>query len=528
MPDKVKITIDGKELEVNSGQTVLQAALDNGIEIPHFCYHGGLSIAGNCRMCVVEIEGAPKLSISCNEFVRDGLVIDTQSEKVKKARAAALEFLLINHPLDCSVCDKAGECMLQDQTYEHRKYPTEGHVESRMELAKNVPTTKELGPNLWIWANRCIHCSRCIRFTKEVSGGGELTFVKRGSKAEVDIHAGYPVDDKMTGNLPDVCPVGALLDKEFLYECRVWFLDKRESICPHCSKGCNISIESYKNEVKRVRPRRNDAVNSFWMCDDGRHNRDYFNLERITSPMLKDGSLKEVNQSQAFAAVSEKLSGCEAGEIAGLGSAYATCEDNFALRKLVEGMEGNMFAVAPAEVGEPENYKAFTIEAEKAPNSRGALAVLGLEAADVSSLVEAINGGKVKALVALGNDLGAELDPDLSTALDKLDFLLVMDSWNSPLAQKADVLLPAAIYAEKEGTFVNSAGRVQKISQCLIPSGSQAAAEWLWLKKLSEELAVGEVGVSPKALFAMIAEKFAAFSGLDYRKLGDSGMPLNK
>lgn len=527
MPDKVKITIDGKELEVSPGQTVLRAALDNGIEIPHFCYHGGLSIAGNCRMCVVEIKGAPKLSISCNEFVRDGLVIDTQSDKVKKGRAAALEFLLLNHPLDCSVCDKAGECMLQDQTYEHRKFPNEGHVESRMELSKHVPVTKELGPNLWIWANRCIHCSRCVRFTEEISGGGELTFVKRGAKAEIDVHEGYPVDDKMTGNLPDICPVGALLDKEFLYECRVWFLEKRNSVCPHCSKGCNISIESYKNEVKRVKPRRNDAVNSFWMCDDGRHNRDYFSLERLKTPMVrKDGQLSEISGSEAFGLIKEKLMACAPGQVAGLGSSFVTSEDNYAMRKLVEAVGGTLLALPQVTVAEPENFKSFTIEAEKAPNSRGAMAVLGLEEAGVGNLAAEIKVGKIKALVALGNDLSQELDSELAEALAALDFLVVLDSWNSPLAQKADVILPAAIYAEKEGTFVNSAGRVQKISQCLIPQGSQAVAEWLWLKKISEELAVAEVGISPKALFAMIAEKFEAFSGLDYQKLGDSGQPL--
>jgi len=290
MPDKVTITINGKEFSVSPDKTVLQAALDNGIEIPHFCWHPELSIAGNCRICAVEIEGAPKLAISCNERVRDGMVVHTESEKVLRARASVLEFLLINHPLDCSVCDKAGECSLQNYTYEHGRYPERPSVDSRMTLPKIVPTTKELSSKIWIWANRCIHCSRCIRFCEEIAGTSELTFVQRGARAEIDCHPDKPIENPIALNVVDLCPVGALLDKKFLYASRVWFLDRRESVCPHCSAGCNIRIESFRNEVKRHVPRPNSEVNGFWICDAGRHNFSYYNRDdRITQPELRNG-----------------------------------------------------------------------------------------------------------------------------------------------------------------------------------------------------------------------------------------------
>jgi NADH-quinone oxidoreductase subunit G len=476
---------------------------------------------------MVEVEGAPKLAISCNEFVRDGMVVHTNSERVLKSRAAVLEFLLINHPLDCSVCDKSGECMLQDYTYEHRKYPADAYIDTRMSLQKIVPSTKELSSKIWLWANRCIHCSRCVRFTDEISGTAELTFVQRGAKAEIDCHPDKPLENNISANVVDLCPVGALLDKDFLYQSRVWFLDKRDSICPHCSKGCNVSIESFRNEVKRLKPRANEAVNDYWMCDSGRHNREYFELDRIQAPELRNGSgMQETSRQAALKAIAEKLAEIPEGTIAGLGSAQCTCEDNYALKLLVEQLGGSAFAVRETHIGDTEKFKKFTIEAEKAPNRHGALAVLGVPTVGTDELCDKIKSGKIKALVALGNELHVPLSDKERKAFAKLDYLVVLDSWRSPLAEMAHAVLPGAIYAEKEGTFVNSNGRAQHLSQSLLPEGGQAASEWIWLKRLSDALDGGLEFNSPSKLFNHLAKKLPAFAGLSYAQLGDAGAPI--
>lgn len=528
MPDTVTITINGNEYKVAADSTILQAALDNGIDIPHFCYHPGLSIAGNCRICVVEIEGAPKLAISCNERVRDGMVVHTESEKVLRARAAVLEFLLINHPLDCSVCDKSGECTLQNYTYEHGKYPDRPNVDSRMTLPKIVPTTKELSSKIWIWANRCIHCSRCVRFCEEIAGTGELTFVNRGARAEIDCHPGTPIENNISLNVVNICPVGALLDKKFLYASRVWFLDKRESVCPHCSAGCNITIESFRNQVKRHMPRENGDVNSYWMCDLGRHNFDYHDREdRIRHPEVRNnGALQQTTRREAIELIAERLREVGGGKLAGIGSTQSTCEDNFALRMLVEQLGGNTFAVRETLKGQDEEFKAFKIEAEKAPNSAGALATLELKKLGTDALCKKINAGEIEAIIALGNELNVPLSKEESGALGKLKFLLVIDSWRSDLSKLAHAVLPAANYSEKEGTFVNSAGRAQRIHQCLVPESSQAASEWIWLKRLSDQLEGDWDFAGPSKLFDLIAEKIGSFSGISYNSMGKLGEPI--
>jgi NADH-quinone oxidoreductase subunit G len=530
MPDKVTITINGRECKAAPGRTVLQTALDNGIYIPHFCWHPGLSIAGNCRICAVEVEGAPKLVISCNEQVRDGMVIHTDSEKVLRARASVLEFLLINHPLDCSVCDKAGECVLQNYTYDHGRFPGRASTDSRMRLPKIVPTTKELSSKIWIWANRCIHCSRCVRFCNEIAGTGELTFTKRGAHTEIDCHPGRPIENDLALNVVDICPVGALLNKEFLYSCRVWFLDRRDSVCPHCSRGCNIHIESFRNEVKRLMPRANSEVNGFWMCDLGRLNFSYFGREdRIKHAEVRiNGRFEQKPRSEALKEIAARLREIPGAKIAGIGSAQSTCEDNYALRLLVEQLGGKVLAMRETHKGKGEKFKAFEIEAEKAPNSCGATTALGVKQTGSEALCEQIEAGKIEAAIALGNELNVPLSERERSAFAKLKFLLVLDSWRSDLAGAAHALLPAADFSEKDGTFVNSAGRVQRIHQCLVPEASEAASEWIWLKRLSDELEGDWDFGGPSSLFEAMAERLEPFSGMTYAALDTTGLLLKK
>src|SRR6266568_2520884 len=260
-----KCTIDGKEIEAAPGNTVIEAAARHGIEIPHFCWHPDLPVDGNCRMCLVEIEKMPKLQIACNTLVTEGMVVRTRSEKAVEAHRTTLEFLLINHPIDCPVCDQAGECYLQDNYMGHGLYDSKVEIEDKVRKRKVV----DLGP-IMLDAERCVLCTRCIRFEREVTGTNTFELVNRGDHTEISTFESRPVLHDYAGNLADVCPVGALLSHDFRFKMRVWFLKAHESVCPGCSTGCNVFVDERDGEVQRLRPRRNVDVNKSWMCDVGR------------------------------------------------------------------------------------------------------------------------------------------------------------------------------------------------------------------------------------------------------------------
>ena len=260
-----KCTINGREFEVAPGTTVIQAALANGIDIPHFCWHPDLVVDGNCRMCLVEVEKMPKLQIACNTQVTDGMVITTNSEKASDAHRTTLEFLLVNHPIDCPVCDQAGECYLQDQYMDHGLHESEVEVEEKVHKRKVV----DLGP-IMLDAERCVLCSRCLRYERDVTATNSFEFKNRGDHMQISTFEERPITHDYAGNLADICPVGALLSHDFRFKMRVWFLKETESICPGCSTGCNMFIDHRDAEAQRFRPRRNPAVNKSWMCDPGR------------------------------------------------------------------------------------------------------------------------------------------------------------------------------------------------------------------------------------------------------------------
>ncbi|MGH7832986.1 MAG: 2Fe-2S iron-sulfur cluster-binding protein, partial [Candidatus Binatia bacterium] len=261
--DPVKITIDGREITTAKGKTVILAAAEAGIAIPHYCYHPKLSIAGNCRMCLVEIEKMPKLQIACNTQVSEGMAVITQSSKVLQARQAVMEFLLINHPLDCPICDQAGECWLQDYYMKHDLSP------SRMlERKEHQPKREVFGPNVVFDGERCIKCTRCVRFLQEITRTEELTVLNRSDHATIALFPGEVLDNPLSANVNDICPVGALTDRDFRFKVRVWYLSSTPSICPGCSTGCNIKIETYQNRIARFKPRVNEEVNSHWLCDE--------------------------------------------------------------------------------------------------------------------------------------------------------------------------------------------------------------------------------------------------------------------
>src|SRR3990172_9929866 len=333
-----KITIDGSEFDVDPKLTVIQAAEQNGIEIPHFCWHAKLSVSGNCRMCLVEVEKMPKLAISCATQVTEGMVVKTQSDRVLQARKAVMEFLLINHPLDCLICDEAGECKLQDYAYKH----SIGY--SRFDENKvHKPKRVELGPNVMLDVERCIMCSRCIRFADEIAHQPVLTFTQRGTHVVLTTFPGTKLDNPYAMNVIELCPVGALTSRDFRFRSRVWEMSSTESICIGCSRGCNTYAWVRQNEVLRLTPRLNEGVNSYWMCDAGRLNTFKFvnSKDRLNGPLVrKDNELVEVGWDEAIARVVSELKGFKKSEIAGIGSPFATNEDNYVFQKVMREVLG--------------------------------------------------------------------------------------------------------------------------------------------------------------------------------------------
>ncbi len=322
-----KFVLNEKEIEFNHGETIMQAGVRNGIEIPNFCWHPSLSISGNCRICLVEIEKMPKLAIACSTLAADGMVVHSLSEKSIAARNAVMEFLLINHPLDCPICDEAGECKLQDYAYSHSTGESR-FIEEKVHKDKRVP----LGPYVMFDAERCISCSRCIRFCDEIAKDPELTFIKRGDRVTIVTYPGEEMDNPYSLNTTDICPVGALTNRDFRFRARVWDMSSTKSVCNGCSRGCNMDIWVRNNEVLRLTPRLNEEVNSYWMCDHGRVDTfKFINAEnRVSGPHLrKDGTLTISTWDEVIEKAVSELKSFKKDEIAFIGSAYSTVEDNY-------------------------------------------------------------------------------------------------------------------------------------------------------------------------------------------------------
>ncbi|KXK57305.1 MAG: NADH dehydrogenase I subunit G [Chlorobi bacterium OLB7] len=459
------ITIDGKAIECAPGKTIIEAATDNGIDIPHFCWHPALSVSGNCRMCLVEVEKNPKLAIACATAVADGQVVHTNNARVIKAREAIMEFLLINHPLDCPICDEAGQCKLQDYAFTH------GRGESRfVELKVHKDKRVELGPEVMFDGERCISCSRCIRFSDEVAQQPVLTFVQRGDHVSIETFPGTQLDNPYSMNVIDICPVGALTSRDFRFKARVWDMSFNPSICPGCSRGCNIDVGVRNNEILRLEPRTNMKVNTYWMCDAGRVGEyRYVNTARVEQPMVKrDGTQAPASWADAFAAVAERLRKIKPDHVAVIGSPYATNEENYVLNRFAREVIGTQ-NVDFVRHSDPDFADTMLRTADRTPNTRGAVEVgivPGKGAIGVDRLVEEIRRGSIKALYVLDQSL--ILKDNVVEALAHLE-LLVVHAWNhTQIAKLADVVLPTSTYAEKEGTFINATGLVQHFTPAVV------------------------------------------------------------
>ncbi|MGE0455201.1 MAG: 2Fe-2S iron-sulfur cluster-binding protein [Vicinamibacteria bacterium] len=512
-----KCTIDGREIEVAPGTNALKAALDNGIHIQHFCWHPDLPVDGNCRTCMIEVEKMPKLQIACNTVISEGMVIRTSSEKATEAQRTALEFLLRNHPIDCPVCDQAGECYLQDNYMKYGLYEAKVEIEEKVNKRKVV----DLGP-IVLDAERCVLCSRCLRFESHVTGTNLLEFQNRGGHTQIASFENRPITHGYAGNLADVCPVGALLSRDFRFKMRVWFLEETESVCPGCSTGCNLYVDHRDGEAQRFRARRNAEVNKSWLCDIGRGLYRELSSSRLGSARLKNGEWTKMALDPAVGAVSERLR--DAGTAtAFVASPQASNEDLFAFRKLAEAAGGKL----DFRVGNPQDRLRVREDevlrrADHNPNTQGCLD-LGLGRDGVAALLDACRKGAVKALVLQGPEL-LKL-PEAADAIAKVEFVTVMATHEGPELEQADAVLPAAAFAEYEGTFTNYQRRVQRFRRAFAAQGD-AQPRFEIAGALLRGLGKPLPAANARDFFRLLAAEAPGYAGLDYKKIGSQGVAL--
>jgi len=503
MPDElINLTIDDVPLSVSKGTLVIEAAKQAGVLVPHYCYHPGLAVAGVCRMCLVEVEKAPKLQIACATPVAEGMVVRTQSEPAKQGRMGVLELLLINHPLDCPICDQAGECELQDFVFQ------EGRPGTRYaEYSKRFNPVEDFGPDVLYVPNRCILCTRCVRFMEDVAGEPVINVSERGDRAYIGIHPNARLDHPWAGNVVDLCPVGSLLSKDFLHRARAWELDKTASICTGCSQGCNVTLDTRDNVVVRVRPRPNLEVNRYFICDHGRLNYRWMNRgDRIEAPLVRRHA---TDWDEALSRAASVLRGA-GGTAVALVSPRASTEALFLARRLLARFEWTgAFQVVMGEEAPLVGVPNLALRAERAPNARGA-ELLGYGRDYAAALATARTAAVVLVLD----------EPD--AAIETAGTLLYLGTVLPEGAHGAEVVLPIATVAEEDGTYVNRDGRVQRYFQAKPAPGMAHPAWWV----LSELLALVDGGghlASAAEAFDALAGATDAFHGLSYARLGSGG-----
>jgi len=518
--DKVKLTIDEQEIAATKGKIVIQAAAELGIDIPHYCYHPKLSIAGNCRMCLVEIEKMPKLQIACNTPVNEGMVVKTQSPRVLEARKAVLEFLLVNHPLDRPICDQAGECWLQDYYMEHNLQ------ETRFLEGKEHERKREIfGPNVVFDGERCIKCTRCVRFLQEVTGTDELTVVNRGDDSTIALFPGRTLDNPLAANVNDICPVGALTDRDFRFKVRVWFLNTTPSICPGCSTGCNIKIESYQNRIARFKPRINEEVNGHWICDEGRYCfRALTEAERLSSPLIRqEGRWVPTDWETALKAVHSGLR--EAKKLGGIVSGRNTNEETFLFAKLMKKLSSQAVLEVFYQERKLSQTAKILMSPDRSPNFRGAREVGVPADGGIEAWARRLFQREFQGAYIVGEDVVSSLadGEKVKSALQQLSFLVVQDTYLSETAKLAHVVLPATNFAEKEGTYTNRKGRVQKLQPALVPPES-ALQDWEIFSRLLALSGTPFSYRSPREIFLQIAQEVSRYKGLTYENIGGQGI----
>jgi NADH-quinone oxidoreductase subunit G len=563
--EKIKVKVDGREIEVpklspdHTGKlvptTMIQATEAAKTDVPHYCYHPKLPIAGNCRMCLVEFgtpalgpdrkpvmnpDGTPKIAksprpaIACATPISPGMEIYTKTPAVKQMREGVLESLLINHPLDCPICDQAGECKLQEYSVDY------GQSASRFVEAKvHKPKAVDLGPRIMLDAERCILCTRCIRFTRDVAGDDALGIVNRGSYNTIATYPGMPFNNNYTLNTVDICPVGALTSKDFRFQMRVWFLKETKSVCTSCATGCNVLIGSREEKIYRYTPRENDGVNGPWMCDAGRLNYKWIQREDRLKDVLVRG--EKSSWTVALSEIAAKLKQAPAGSVAIVASARQTNEELWLLSKL----KAKLGAISDSvpRIGKGDN---LLVDEDKNPNTNGArltgicFTEMGI---NLAKIAKGIESGVIKTMIVFGEDilkravkpevLGekdtitevVEEHPITAELLAKLETLIVSDILPSGTTKLAHYVLPGCAHAEKRGTFTNTKGRVQKFMQAIQPPG-EARAEWDFLHDLVYSVTGKNGFLTIEGLFDEMAKDVPAFHGLTWAGLGETGVTV--
>lgn len=466
----MKITIDGREIEVGANENLIDAAARHGVAIPHFCYHPGLSVAGNCRQCLVEVDGVPKPQIACNLPLKDGMKIRCDTPTVQEMRRGVLEFLLLNHPIDCPICDQAGECRLQEYYMGHGLY------DARRNVPKvHKPKVVDLGPLVVLDAERCVLCTRCVRFCEEVAGVEELYVKERGHHSEIVTFPGRQLENPYSGNVIDICPVGALLNRQVRFNSRVWWLKQADNVCSSCARGCNIRVDHHWNRVQRIVPRVNPDVNKWWMCDRGRMNFKWYNENRLTE--ARAGG-REVPMRDALDLLCEKLAAVNR-DAAVLLSPKLANEELLVLRRLfAEVWPVKVLGAGSLEPDQPQDE--ILRRADPHPNSH-AVRALGL-AGDVRKIVRD-SGARV--LFLFGDD-PVGWDPSLAAAFAAYDFVVAalpsMNATAQAVEAAGGMLLPLATHVEFAGSFTNFEGRVQRFEPALSPAGSSRPGHELGLE----------------------------------------------
>jgi NADH-quinone oxidoreductase subunit G len=517
----VKCTIDGIALEVPKGTRMIDAAARAGVDVPHYCYHPGLSSPAQCRMCLVEVQGVAKLVPACTSTVNDGNVILTESPNALKAREGVLEFLLVNHPLDCPVCDQSGECKLQDYT------SAEGRPMGRLAEPKRIIGVDDFGGDVLFHGDRCVMCTRCVRFMREVAQDERLTVVQRGHRAAIDTFFAEGLEGNIwADNVVDICPVGALVSKDFLHKARAWDLDRTPSICPNCSQGCNVTLQVRDNEVMRLKPRPNPSVNGHWMCDYGRLNYQWINQTgRIEAPLVRESDrLAPMSWSDVLRRMVEVAGNAE-GDVLAIVSPFAPNEDLAAVRRLAEafrgGASGFYRSARGEEIGLP-GFPQLALRSDRAANVRGA-ELLGFSRSGndegKGGLEQAARHSGV--LIVLDDDLA---DAPADFGRDATLFIYVGQVLG-PAARNAHFVLPATTFAEMEGTFTNLNNRVQRFWPALqVPGMSRPA--WQIIGVLLAGMRDAPAPVRPSDAFRWLGEMASEFAGLRFEDLGSEGKDL--
>jgi NADH-quinone oxidoreductase subunit G len=519
--------LDGKTVEFEPGEKILSAAMRAGIQIPHYCYHPGMSVVATCRMCMVDVidmgngRPAPKLQTSCSMDAVEGMKVETMNEKVKDAKELVMEYLLINHPLDCPICDQSGECVLQDYSFEF------GSGKSEMEYSKRVYGWRDIGTFVALERNRCIHCTRCDRFTREITGTNEFGMFNRGHELTVDTYSDRPMTNQFQGNMADICPVGAITEKEFRFKRRVWKLKKTPSICVGCSTGCNVTIEYDKNEVFRLKPRDNPDVNRWWMCDQGRLTYKDLNIRenRVAHPLGKTAEgFQEISWENAFSAIQEKISELQptSNEVIGLVDTHASNEELYLFKKMLkEGFDSDQLFFPDLEWEQPVSdfFINSLITSDKSPNRAGAR-MLGLKGAKSSEEVTSKIPTGTKVLLVFGKPFE---DENLLSQAGNIPLVINIAAWQSGWSETADVTLPGRLHSEKDATYTNKAGRVQRVNTA-IRAFHKTRPDWMILCGLMELLDVDNKADSAEAVFQELSEIEKAFQGLQWESIGSDGI----